>query len=552
MSMEGKSKFIFGEGVDKRLLEQVIRYSKKLQKETGAGMNFEIIQDKSFERIKVYVPSGILLEIKNGLKIDLLNQVELEEGNEANYEIRFHEKSYEEVNQIIKQLSWITYMLDVVPYTKVSSLIFNGERPKSILPHNLIEVNQKWATENKICENDIVVLAVYDEKIKYIECSVSLSEAIEKDFFSANILVRDELLIHANTQTCVFLLKYWEFDKTLAQDAKLVEGGCVNVAEEVYEQLDCNYSDYQIIHLPSNSILDIKRESIKRNVFSPSGERKIEKNDIKMNNWHGRMLGLHTPKMLQKSYFDTITESPNFGELSEYEKETIKKIYEDRREYSFTNYNEDKEIYKILSKLGYGKIRIYPIVSSRKLRKSIVLKLIRAVEEWSLKVGGFFVGYSEMVLTSARPYNMDEGRNMIRISKDNMVRLGIEENDRILLNYRGKKIKTSVFPIEDYEQIKETNILVKDADIDKIVGVPVHLRANLGIRNINRGVVLQRGTWYIFFKNLNIQFLPTVALFFTLIQTFQNDLKRAIVGFAISLPFVIYIMLSAERSKLKK
>lgn len=145
---------------------------------------------------------------------------------------------------------------------------------------------------------------------------------------------------------------------------------------------------------------------------------------------------------------------------------------------------------------------------------------------------------------------MDENKNIVRLSADNMKLLGIDETDQVIIHYKDKSIKAKVLEMENLEQVKETNIVTKEADIDILVGIPAHLRKELGLDNINIALRIERDTNYLFMKNLHIQFMPLIALLFTLIQTISN-LTIVILAFIVFLPFVIYIIFSEQRYKVK-
>lgn len=61
---------------------------------------------------------------------------------------------------------------------------------------------------------------------------------------------------------------------------------------------------------------------------------------------------------------------------------------------------------------------------------------LRALAEW---VGRRFVDYSYMHLRVLPGYDRDEGRNIVRMNRDVMERLGIDESDRILIDWEDER-----------------------------------------------------------------------------------------------------------------
>ncbi|MDR5657231.1 hypothetical protein RH831_08560 [Halodesulfurarchaeum sp. HSR-GB] len=57
------------------------------------------------------------------------------------------------------------------------------------------------------------------------------------------------------------------------------------------------------------------------------------------------------------------------------------------------------------------------------------------------RIGRWFVDYSYAYFRVLSGYDRDEGRNLVRLNEDGMKRLGIEENDRVILSWRGDDLK---------------------------------------------------------------------------------------------------------------
>lgn len=58
-----------------------------------------------------------------------------------------------------------------------------------------------------------------------------------------------------------------------------------------------------------------------------------------------------------------------------------------------------------------------------------------------------------------RPYANDENDRAVRMTKDNMAHLGIDEMDNVIISYKDKECICQVFPIEDESKLQANNPL---------------------------------------------------------------------------------------------
>ena len=157
-----------------------------------------------------------------------------------------------------------------------------------------------------------------------------------------------------------------------------------------------------------------------------------------------------------------------------------------------------------------------------------------------------------MNLSAARPYKLDDARDIVRLSEDTMILLGIEETDRVIIKYKDQTCKACAMKIDSFELMKETNIVDSEIDIDIMVGIPAPLRSQLGIGDIETEVTIKRDTMFLFNKNLNIQMLSVLGLLLAVYQIGEGNFKLKSILCISMLPIIIYVSLSQERSKVKK
>ncbi len=177
---------------------------------------------------------------------------------------------------------------------------------------------------------------------------------------------------------------------------------------------------------------------------------------------------------------------------------------------------------------------------------------LRTKQKKNSTVLDFLVGDCQMNLSAIRPYEIDDSRDIVRLSEDSMTLLGIEESDKVLLKYKNQRCEARAMKIDSFEFMQQTNILFCERDLDLIVGVPAPIRRKLGIEDVETEVIVERDTKYLFFKNLNIQLISVLGLLLAVFQIGDNHYKvKTVMCFAL-LPFIIWASLSQERSKVKK
>ena len=206
-------------------------------------------------------------------------------------------------------------------------------------------------------------------------------------------------------------------------------------------------------------------------------------------------------------------------------------------------YNHKKNIKKVLNECGYPKLALYPI--ERECTNKHKFK-----DRFMEKILDIIIGGNKIYLKCVRPYETDESSNVVRVSRSTLDLLGIDETDNLIISYRDKKIKARALVIDEIESIKETNILQSESELNVCIGIPAHIRQQLGINKINVCCNAERDKRYLFKKNLNIQFISILATILAVKQTFSNNNKVVIILLLFLIPCSVYIILSAVRNKI--
>lgn len=402
----------------------------------------------------------------------------------------------------------------------------------SIIPYNMAEVNDKWASDKCIFDNEIVAIT-QNEKMEMVECSINVSSTTEYGEVRFSKAISDFFCHNSNHKYMIFKFASNECKKIYPQSLSNIKSGVVAVNPNAYNKINQSFTQQQIIHTTTGSSYIVSTSKF-------ICDKSLNDGAIRFSYYQRQLLNLELPPIIPSKAYASMRSS------CDYSKEELEKLdyhFLNCERHKATNYEEKQKLMKLLEKSKYSDIQIVPVLESYKNSRTFVRPKKDKLFDW-------FIGGTDLVLKCCRPYSVDENKDIVRLSKDSISLLGIEETDHVVLRYRDKSITAKVMAIDSIIQIKETNIINDDSDEDLIAGIPAHLRKKLGVNNINTTISIERDTLYLFRKNLNIQFLPIIALLFTLLQTFENYALVFTCFFAF-LPLVMFIVFSSERNKVK-
>ena len=157
----------------------------------------------------------------------------------------------------------------------------------------------------------------------------------------------------------------------------------------------------------------------------------------------------------------------------------------------------------------------------------------------------FFVGRSTLSLTCCRPYENDENACLVRLSAENMKRLGVEEMDQVIVQHAERRVRCRVLAFCGQESLRSTNL---HAPEELSVGIPAHLRGELGLTDLHTAVKVDRDTVFLLKKSVNEQVVPVLLALLSL-SFFERLPWWLTVGIVVLLlPVLFYLNLSARRS----
>ncbi len=376
-------------------------------------------------------------------------------------------------------------------------------------------------------KNEIVLLTKKGGK-EYINVSVTKREDIDDDSFLASSHIKDELMLKDGE--CVELCRYVKtrFDKIMTQkidfirENELVLSSCDADGNKV--ELD----EYKYFELYNPITLDniiVKRAHVRI-------DEDLKNGTVRLNRKQRFCLGCELVQILSPSQWETLENS-----LSASDFEKIKEVFvgEDHILDKTASFKQKLDAKNILFRFFASELLLIPVLRSGTQKKKSIAR----------RLTDFYVGKSTTSLICRRPYDNDEGLDIVRMTRSNMNLLGIDEMDKVILQYKDRKVSTRVLELDDDETFLETNLPIST---DLVVCIPVHIRKRLGVLDLSSTIKVDRDTAFIFKKSINEQIVPVLLTLFStnLFSDVSIILSAALSVLAI--PLVLYFNLSSKRN----
>ena len=289
---------------------------------------------------------------------------------------------------------------------------------------------------------------------------------------------------------------------------------------------------FEIINPLTNDSIYIRSKHIE---FEPM----LKNNEIRLNKKQRNMLSDNIPTRLNGKQWDKLMES---CQVDDSFKQTLSVFYaKDFSGYTISkpidelDYNTKRSLQKYIKDSFGEKLIVRPVLESFRYEKKKYLYR---------RFCDFFVGKSTLSLNCRRPHECDENSDIVRISESNMLFLGIEPMDRVVIRFKEKEIACHVLPFCD-DKFERTNI---PSIIELSIGIPAHIRNELKISDIQSSVKVDRDTNFIFKKSFNEQLVPIILTLLSL--KFFEDLPWyfSLALVVILVPIVMYVTLSSKRN----
>lgn len=288
----------------------------------------------------------------------------------------------------------------------------------------------------------------------------------------------------------------------------------------------------QLVNNLSGCSMDIPMEKIE---FEEMSE-----DSIRLNRYHRQMLCNDYPKLISAYQYETLC-----GRIGdEKERMIIEKLYGNNgqvnKERLMTEGITSTELSTILKKSHMNSLSIYPVIEEK-----LKLSTFKRIKELLLKL---YIHDTRQILKVIRPYETDEFNRVVRMTKSSFDLLGIDDTDVVILAYRNKRAKVRALILEDVDIIKELNAIDSTTELDMAIAIPVSVRDELGIPNIEYACEVYRDKDYLMRKNVSLQFLTLVGTLITVEQMNFSPLWKGIC-LVIAVPLTMYFMLSEIRNK---
>lgn len=377
------------------------------------------------------------------------------------------------------------------------------------------------------------MLLVNLESGKYSNVSFKLDEKVGDAEFVATAHLKETLALEGSE--AVFLCQYKDlkFSRVLVQKIDHIRESNLVIAESDYQNLGYNiqespYRFFEVYNTFSHDSIVVEKNHIIPDASLAQGTVRLSKRQRSY-------LGLEVPQYLSNEQWAVLEEK--LDPESE-EHKIICEVYpsEDRVLDKSVSYEKKNRAKEIVSGYCSGELSMIPVPESTYAKKRGLLRRICDV----------YVGKSTLSLVCRRPYDIDEGVDVVRITKSNMNLLGIDEMDKVILQYKNKKVSCRVLELDDEEAFAETNFPISK---DLVVGVPVHIRKKLQVMDLSSSIKVDRDTTFIFKKSINEQIVPVIVTLFSTTELFK-DASVAFSGLLslIAIPLVLYLNLSSKRN----
>ncbi len=413
-------------------------------------------------------------------------------------------------------------------FAQVCPLTLVNERFSAADKLNVIGVSEtalaRWGNQKAMLLNK--------DTEKYINVSLKAVKGLDDGEFLATAYLKE--ILSLNEGKNIFLCQYkpLEFKNVFLQKIDRIRESDLGISEADYNNLPCNIDKspctlFEIYNAFTHDSIVVK----KSHIFI---DKSLAPGTIRLSRKQRLCLGLELPQYLSDSQWHTLKDT--LGEDSD-DFNTLCEIYssEDRFLDKSASYDKKSEAKKIISKCYPKHLKIIPVPQSIKKSKKKILQ----------RLSDFYVGKSTISLICRRPYDIDEGLDIVRMTKSNMNLLGIDEMDKVILQYKNKRVSCRVLELEDMDAFGETNLPISP---DLVIGIPAHIRKKLYIMDLSSSIKIDRDTGFIFKKSINEQIVPILLTLFSANLFTDSSIIYSALLSLVAIPIVLYFNLSSKRN----
>lgn len=353
------------------------------------------------------------------------------------------------------------------------------------------------------------------------------AEAIEATSYIARALEleADSELVLAKQSHCRFDAIKMQMLSNIKEDVMVLPCGIF------IEKILKDFCLFEVINPLTNDSIYIRSQHI---TFDPA----LKSNEIRLNKKQRNMLSDNIPTRLTGNQWEELMQCAMADDLKDAIANTYNKDvsgYTIAKSVDELDFHVKHSLQKyIKNKLG-EKLIVRPVIESFRYEKK--KKLHR-------RLCDFFVGKSTLSLNCRRPHECDENSDIVRMSEENMLLLGIEPMDKVVIRFKETELSCHALPFCE-DKFERTNI---PSIIELSIGIPAHIRNKLKITDIQSSVKVDRDTTFLFKKSFNDQLVPILLTLLSLKFFEELSWYVSTILVVILVPIVMYLTLSSKRN----
>ena len=367
---------------------------------------------------------------------------------------------------------------------------------------------------------------------RFIDVIIEETESKDPELIEVTPYITNALELTEDSELVICKQNYCQFDTVKVQTLSNIKDDVIVLPSGSYiEETVKEFFLFEIINPLTNDSIYVRSKHI---VFDPA----LKSNEIRLNKKQRNMLSDNIPTRLSVKQWNELMQCV----AEDDRKDAIMRAYNrDIDGYTIAapvdvmDFNVKRSLQKYLkSKFGENLI-VRPVVESFHYEKK--KKLHRSLCD-------FYVGKSTLSLNCRRPHECDENSDIVRMSENNMLLLGIEPMDKVIIRFKESEVSSHVLPFCD-DKFERTNT---PSILELSIGIPAHIRNKLGITDIQSSVKVDRDTVFIFKKGFNDQLVPIILTLLSLKFFEQLAWYVSLALVIVLIPIVMYITLSSKRN----
>lgn len=389
-----------------------------------------------------------------------------------------------------------------------------------------IPAKLKSAIDNKYCT--LVNLT----NGHFIDVVVDEIASVHPEQIDLTNFILKALELKCDSELIICKQNYCQFNTIRVQTLNNIKDDVMVLPSGIFiEKILKDFFLFEIINPLTNDSIYIRSKHI---VFDSS----LKSNEIRLNKKQRNMLSDNIPTRLNINQWNELMQCVAENDL----KDIITNVYKkDIDGYTIAmpvdelDYNIKHSLQTYLKNKFGENLIVRPVLESFYYEKK--KKLHRYLCD-------FYVGKSTLSLNCRRPHECDENSDIVRMSENNMLLLGIEPMDKVIIRFKESEISCHVLPFCD-DKFERTNI---PSIVELSIGIPAHIRNKLKITDIQSSVKVDRDTTFIFKKSFNDQLVPIILTLLSLKFFEQLPWYASLVLVIVLIPIVMYITLSSKRN----